>query len=391
MQSCQQGKELNISVEDGGPHSTPSLKKSPKEGQGIDGTTMATMEEEEEVVKDRSQLSRSQRQQPSTGPASRATHGSSTSIPFIDCSDVDSEYDLLRGQMSQSHSQTNDNYEGDLTSGVYVDCRGENHNKNRYKESSTSPIKAFYKVMEDCIDNSSSNMSFSLGENLRFPQHSTLVEEMFNGPDIRSPLATPLHSSSKRSSPLMSVGSPGTQIFEECRAKRKNNDGHTFSYHNYTRFSPALQRPQLQRFRNACNKSETDPFILSQGSSTSGQEYTAERFCKRQMVPLEGKNMANGMPATAPSKRSPIMQSLYARGMMDRMPAVQMTEGSTSSGTESSDSDSEMVNSFTQPLVFSNPIVLNSSPGSRNKYPSSSLQLSGEAEDDKEGPHVFSC
>lgn len=389
MQSCQQGKELNISVEDGGPHTISSQKKSPKEGQGIDGTTMATMEEEEEVVKDRSQFSRSQTQQPSTGPASRATHGSSTSIPFIDCSDVDSEYDLLRGQMSQSHSQTNDNYEGDLTSGVHVDCRGEYH-KNRYKESSTSPIKAFYKVMEDCTDNSSGNMSFSLGQNLRFPQHSTLVEEMFNGPDIRSPLATPLHSSSKRSSPLMSIGSPGTQIPEECRAKRKNNDGHTFSYHNYTRFSPVLQRPPLQRFKNACNKSETDPFILSQGSSTPAQEYTAEGFCKRQMVkmvPLEGKSMANGMPATAPSKQSPIMQSLYARGMS----TIQMMEGSTSSGTESSDSDSEMFNPFTQPLVFSNPIVLNSSLGSRNKYLSSSLQLSKEAEDDEEGAHVLSC
>ncbi|XP_034274179.1 FERM, ARHGEF and pleckstrin domain-containing protein 1 isoform X1 [Pantherophis guttatus] len=81
VQSCQQGKELNISVEDGGPHSTPSLKKSPKEGQGIDGTTMATMEEEEEVVKDRSQLSRSQRQQPSTaGSLAGSPHLSELSI-----------------------------------------------------------------------------------------------------------------------------------------------------------------------------------------------------------------------------------------------------------------------------------------------------------------------
>uniref|UniRef100_U3ET62 FERM, ARHGEF and pleckstrin domain-containing protein 1 n=3 Tax=Micrurus TaxID=8634 RepID=U3ET62_MICFL len=80
VQSCQQGKELNISVEDGGPHGTSSLKKSPKEGQGIDGTTMATMEEEEEVVKDRSQLSRSQRQQPSTGSLAGSPHLSELSI-----------------------------------------------------------------------------------------------------------------------------------------------------------------------------------------------------------------------------------------------------------------------------------------------------------------------
>uniref|UniRef100_A0A8C5RX74 FERM, ARHGEF and pleckstrin domain-containing protein 1 n=1 Tax=Laticauda laticaudata TaxID=8630 RepID=A0A8C5RX74_LATLA len=81
VQSCQQGKELNISVEDDGPPATPSLKKSPKEGQGIDGTTMATMEEEEEVVKDRSQLSKSQTQQPSTaGSLAGSPHLSELSI-----------------------------------------------------------------------------------------------------------------------------------------------------------------------------------------------------------------------------------------------------------------------------------------------------------------------
>ncbi|XP_070607305.1 FERM, ARHGEF and pleckstrin domain-containing protein 1 isoform X4 [Erythrolamprus reginae] len=80
VQSCQQGKELNISVEDGGPHATPSLKKNPKEGQRVDGTTMATAEEEEEVVKDRSQLSRSQRQQPSTGSLAGSPHLSELSI-----------------------------------------------------------------------------------------------------------------------------------------------------------------------------------------------------------------------------------------------------------------------------------------------------------------------
>ncbi|KAM3837800.1 FERM, ARHGEF and pleckstrin domain-containing protein 1 isoform 1-T2 [Vipera latastei] len=81
VQSCQQGKELNISVEDGGPHTISSQKKSPKEGQGIDGTTMATMEEEEEVVKDRSHFSRSQTQQPSTaGSLAGSPHLSELSI-----------------------------------------------------------------------------------------------------------------------------------------------------------------------------------------------------------------------------------------------------------------------------------------------------------------------
>ncbi|KAM7177958.1 FERM, ARHGEF and pleckstrin domain-containing protein 1 isoform 10-T14 [Macrochelys suwanniensis] len=85
VQSCRQGKELKASTEDVGQRRSPSLKKSPKEGGKVDGAVMVTMEEEEEVVKDRTQQNRSQSQQPSTGPASRAARGSSTSIPFIDC------------------------------------------------------------------------------------------------------------------------------------------------------------------------------------------------------------------------------------------------------------------------------------------------------------------
>uniref|UniRef100_A0A668AJ87 FERM, ARHGEF and pleckstrin domain-containing protein 1 n=1 Tax=Myripristis murdjan TaxID=586833 RepID=A0A668AJ87_9TELE len=47
-------------------------------------------------------------EQLSTGPASWIAKGSSSSIPFIDCSDIDSEYDVVRGQVSRW--QTNQNY-----------------------------------------------------------------------------------------------------------------------------------------------------------------------------------------------------------------------------------------------------------------------------------------
>ncbi|XP_060625506.2 FERM, ARHGEF and pleckstrin domain-containing protein 1 isoform X1 [Anolis sagrei] len=79
--SCQQGKELKVSVEDGGQATTPSLKKSPKEGKRLDGAAMAAMEEEEEVVKDKSQQNRSQTQQPSTaGSLAGSPHLSELSI-----------------------------------------------------------------------------------------------------------------------------------------------------------------------------------------------------------------------------------------------------------------------------------------------------------------------
>ncbi|XP_033003741.1 FERM, ARHGEF and pleckstrin domain-containing protein 1 isoform X1 [Lacerta agilis] len=82
VQSCRQGKELKVSVEDGGHHTSPSLKKSPeKEGRRLDGAVMEAMEEEEEVTKDRSQHSRSQTQQPSTaGSLTGSPHLSELSI-----------------------------------------------------------------------------------------------------------------------------------------------------------------------------------------------------------------------------------------------------------------------------------------------------------------------
>lgn len=117
-----------------------------------------------------------------------------------------------------------------------------------------------------------------------------------------------------------------------------------------------------------------------------------------KMSSPEGKMMANGMAAGAQSKQSPVMQSLRASGMMDHMAAIQMMEGSTSSGTESSDSDSEVINPFTHPLVFGNPVVLSSSPMPRNKYSFGSLQLDEEVEEDvsvglsdEDGVQVFSC
>lgn len=406
MQSCQQGKELKASTEDTGQHKSPSLKKSPKEGRKVDGAVVSAVEEEEEAATERMQQNRPQSQQPSTGPASRAAHGSSTSIPFIDCSDVDSEYDLLRGQITRSYSQTNDNYEGDLTSGAYIHYRDENLNRSRYRDSSAS-IKSSQYLSEEYLDDNPANLSFYTGGSPRMPRHSSLVDEMFRGSGSRSPLATPLPPSSKGSSPNMSLSRTGSQGYisengHDSRTRTGEEDSFASSCHGYGRYSPGSQRPHAQKILNLCNKSATDPFILSQISSTPGQEYRSERHCKggglAKMSSPEGKMMANGMPAGGQSKQSPVIQSLHASGVMDHMAAMQVMEGSTSSGTESSDSDSEIINPFTHPLVFGNPVVLSSSPMPRNKYSFGSLQLDEEVEEDvsvglsdEDGVQVFSC
>ncbi|XP_050803766.1 FERM, ARHGEF and pleckstrin domain-containing protein 1 isoform X3 [Gopherus flavomarginatus] len=95
VQSCRQGKELKASTEDVGQHRSPSLKKSPKDGGKVDGAVMVTMEEEEEVVKDRTQENRSQSQQPSTA-------GSLTGSPHLSELSINSQGATVVANMSLS-------------------------------------------------------------------------------------------------------------------------------------------------------------------------------------------------------------------------------------------------------------------------------------------------
>ncbi|XP_031322096.1 FERM, ARHGEF and pleckstrin domain-containing protein 1 isoform X1 [Camelus dromedarius] len=80
-QSCQPGKELNVSAQESGPPRSPAAQKSPAGSMPADGAVRATVEEEEEeVVKDRTQQSRPQPPQPSTGSLTGSPHLSELSI-----------------------------------------------------------------------------------------------------------------------------------------------------------------------------------------------------------------------------------------------------------------------------------------------------------------------
>ncbi|XP_045042657.2 FERM, ARHGEF and pleckstrin domain-containing protein 1 isoform X2 [Desmodus rotundus] len=65
-QSCQQRKELEVSTTECGSCQSPGLQKSPVGNKKADGGMKATTEEEEEVVKDRTQQNKPQPPQPST-------------------------------------------------------------------------------------------------------------------------------------------------------------------------------------------------------------------------------------------------------------------------------------------------------------------------------------
>ncbi|XP_066236756.1 FERM, ARHGEF and pleckstrin domain-containing protein 1 isoform X4 [Saccopteryx leptura] len=65
-QRCPRGKEPKASSGECGQHQSPALQRSPVGNKEADGTVKATMEKEEEVVKDRTQQSKPQPLQPST-------------------------------------------------------------------------------------------------------------------------------------------------------------------------------------------------------------------------------------------------------------------------------------------------------------------------------------
>uniref|UniRef100_A0A8C8ZQU1 FERM, ARH/RhoGEF and pleckstrin domain protein 1 n=1 Tax=Prolemur simus TaxID=1328070 RepID=A0A8C8ZQU1_PROSS len=362
-QSGQQGQELNAS--ESGPRHSPAAKKSPAAGSTqADGAAKGpSAEDEEEAAKDRAQQSKAQPRQPSTGPASRAARGSSTSIPFIDCSDVDSEYDLLREQASQSRCQTNDNYEGDLTSGVYLLSRDERQIEARRRASPHS-AKSSRPPSREFLDDDSADITFDTSGSPGLPRHSSLIDEMFRGSSGHSPLATPLSPSSRSSSPNMSWDRTGSQgyVSENGHDPREGSIGEdTLPSQGlpYGSCSPLSQRPYLRRLPSRHNKSETDPLILSQVASTPEAMDRLDGQGKG-VAASEGRRLANGAPLTGPPSKGPAVQCACASSVADQLAPLQMTEGSTSSGTESSDSDSDMVSPGHQPLVFGNPAALSS-------------------------------
>ena len=385
-QSCQPGRDPTASAEERGPQRNPTPQRSPAGSTKADGAGRAETEEEEEVVTDRTQQSRPRPPQPSTGPASRAAQGSSASIPFIDCSDVDSEYDLLREHASRSRSQTNDNYEGDLTSGVYLLSRDERQIEARRRASPHS-VKSSRPPSKEFRDDDSADITFDMSGSPRLPRHSSLIDEMFRASGSHSALATPLSPSSRSSSPSMSWDRTGSQGYvsenaHDCRERSVGGDPLPSQGPRYENGSPILQRPHLRNLRY--NKSETDPLILSQVASTPT---AVDRLNGHGQGGLagpaasEGRTLANGTRLVGPTSRTPVAQSACATSKAAQLAPLQVTEGSTSSGTESSDSDSELVSPLSQPLVFGNPAVLSSPSGVRRKKSLGGLPLSEEGEE----------
>lgn len=394
------------------------------------------------------------------GPSCRANRGSSSSIPYIDCSDIDSECDVTKG--NTGHRNANDS-NADETGSYIKSQEGSNRNggppgklfgvvNGFYHTNHQWPVQQHQQqgvvgqqkqqsVLADKSGPNKLNGSHEFtdceilpnggSQHGRVPLHSTLLDEIFQGRDKR-----PLGTRSQCSSPVINSFHHRTNSFSH--AEMTNSQPHTRwidsglylsrrpgvgpaetpphpSYANYSPITSNHTAPHFAKPYNnnhLRNRSDTDPFILSQLTSTpihlkrSGLNGQAPGS-----APTERRILTNGnhvgnhlVPGQA---RSNTVQRLYGRqgksgnnstrNRHNLNQPVQMIDGSTSSGSDTSDTESDTGSSslYSQPLMFGNPAAVSSmnsinsngvhaSPLLRSKLCFGSLQLE-EGEGGEEG------
>lgn len=171
-------------------------------------------------------------------------------------------------------------------------------------------------------------------------------------------------------------------------------NGYAPPLYNDGRCTPLLSRtPPLHKLHKGHHHSDTDPH---QGASPPGQESHPVLSRAERMAALERRMKANGL--SAPGRpRSSLGQKRLGQASASHVGAVQMNEGTTTSGSESSESEVENRAHCSSPLVFGNPVEVNP-PIPRSKFSFGSLQLDDEADEDvghafsdEDGGQIFSC
>ncbi|KAI3366016.1 hypothetical protein L3Q82_009844 [Scortum barcoo] len=422
------------------------------------------------------------------GPSCRANKGSSSSIPYIDCSDIDSECDVTKNnRATRGHSNANDS-NGD-ESCVYNDKHGGSIRNGGQAGSLFGNVNGFYHTNHQglmqqhqqqgmigqqqqqqgmlgnrsLVDQSPVNNHFNVSHVLtdeeilpnggsfhgRLPLHSTLLDEIFQGQDKRvtatgRPLGTGTRS--QCSSPVISSFHHRTNSLSHTEmtnghgqphsTPRWDDGGHYFSKrpgvvpvetpnvppstqppNHYGSYSPITSNRTPLHFakpynnNNMRNRSDTDPFILSQLTSTPIRHHDPHRSGLHAQAPCsaptERRMIINGNHAenlvVSGQARSNTAQRMFGRqgkpgnhasrnNHSNLNQPVQMIDGSTSSGTDTSDTESDTGSSaYSQPLMYGNPVAVssmnsvnsngvNASPLPRSKFSFGSLQL-GEGDD----------
>lgn len=316
------------------------------------------------------------------GLASRAAKGSSSSIPYIDCSDAEFSEHEVRGRLSRSQSHTRD---GAGFGGPRSHQQDRYLGKFRQRESPPlSPVSQAESPAHSYPSPSSPNQSASFFESpffgsrapVRGPLHSTLLDELAAKSPIKHYTGTRSLTSSPAPSSFHRTGSLSLAQYNGHGGRRFNSKaGHREDRGGlFSSCSPLVNRKSQNAETNA---------------RVSNQSHTPVLSRSERMAMLERRMLANGL---APPGKA----SLKPNSPRRRFGAVQMIDGSTSSGTDTSDSEeAETTGSCSQSLGFENPC--SSPPLPRNKYSFGSLQLD-ELDDeadvnlsDEEGMQVFSC
>ncbi|KAG7227626.1 hypothetical protein INR49_005441 [Caranx melampygus] len=330
----------------------------------------------------------------STGPASRAAKGSSFSIPYIDCSGVDTEYNTgweQAARLNQSYRDQAMSRRGSGSGSINgVSQAQQEHFLGRmWHRESPSSSKPSLKMSPEF--NESPRQPHTRPD--RSPVHGTMVD--FRERHSSSPLTVP-HMMGSRSV----VTSPVVDTFRQAASlshAEQNGYGSLPPHFDEGRYSPVPSRsPHLQKLHKIRQNSNSIPNL---GVHSTGQDSRPVLSRAERMSALERRMVANGLSAPGRSRTS-LGHKRSGHSGVTHVGAVQMNDGSTTSGSESSESELETNRgNCSSPLMFGSPTEAgSSSPIPRNKFSFGSLQLDEETDEDgchafsdEDSPKIFSC
>lgn len=322
----------------------------------------------------------------STGPASLAAKGSGSSISYIDCSDVDSEYNMgrdlarrlnhtYREQVVLSHGSGSGSINRALQAQQEQFLGGmqssTKHSLNMSHELDEAPKQSCQKVDQSPVRSTTADLSAHNRE--RHSSRPLTVPQM--GSRSASPAMDSFHQSSALGYAEQNGYSSTPLHFDESR------------YSSIPCRSPRSQKPPKMRHHSK-----------TEGTSSPGQESCPILSRAEHMAALERRMVANGLSAPGRSRASP-GQKCKGQAGVSHMGAVQMSDYCTTSGSESSESEVETNRGNCSSPLSGNPVEANSSSLiPRNKFSFGSLQLDEEPDEDgchafsdEDGGQIFSC
>lgn len=346
----------------------------------------------------------------STGPASRAARR--PSIPYIDCSEMDCEYEGRGCRHINTYEDQAMQRRGSDTGSINGGFQPQQEHflsRIRYRES-PSPQKTTINISCELYKPTANQYYHGHQGSL----HSTLIEDSkVHGAKWHgsSPLTVPhmVASKSATSSPVMSSlqqtgylshaeqnGHGSAPPYLEDRSQGFNARGPgprgEEGLPHYGSYSPIpCHSPHLQKHHKMRNRADTDPYVVGQVPSTPAHEPRPVLSRAERIAALERRMVANGLSLPGQQGASPRQKHL-GHGGAEHVGVVQLHDSSSTSGSESSEGEMETARDSPSghQLAYSNSMQANSSPYMpRSEYSFDSLHLD-EEDAEEDGCQVFS-